>query len=56
MIKRKRAYWDSAFPGFKNLVLIKVVPGRIDVLNYNRGALGDPETWRTPSIDFRKGS
>lgn len=56
MIKRKRAYWDSAFPGFKNLVLIKVVPERMDVLNYSKGALNDPETWRTPSLDFRKSS
>jgi general stress protein 26 len=55
MIKRKRAYWDSAFPGFKNLVLIKVIPERMDVLNYSRGALGDPETWRTPSLDLKKG-
>jgi general stress protein 26 len=56
MIKRKRAYWDSAFPGFKNLVLIKVVAERMDVLNYTRGALGHPETWRTPSLDLKKGS
>jgi general stress protein 26 len=54
MIKRKRAYWDSSFPGFKNLVLIKVIPERIDVLNYSRGALGDPQTWRTPSIELKK--
>jgi general stress protein 26 len=56
MIKRKRGYWDSAFPGFKNLVLIKVIPERMDVLNYSRGALGDPETWRTPSVEFTKSS
>jgi general stress protein 26 len=56
MIKRKRAYWDSAFPGFKNLVLIKVVPERMDVLNYSRGVLSDPQTWRTPTLEFKKGS
>ncbi len=56
MIKRKRAYWDSAFPGFKNLVLIKVVPESMDVLNYGRGAVADKETWRTPTIEFKKGS
>lgn len=54
MIKRKRAYWDSAFPGFKNLVLIKVVPEYMDVLNYSRGAVADPKTWRTPSLDLKK--
>lgn len=56
MIKRKRAYWDSAFPGFKNLVLVKVVPVRMDVLNYTRGALNGTETWRTPSVEFKRGS
>ncbi|HEV2397577.1 MAG TPA: pyridoxamine 5'-phosphate oxidase family protein [Candidatus Sulfotelmatobacter sp.] len=56
MINRKRAYWDQAFPGFKNLVLIKVTPERMDVLNYSRGALNDPQTWRTPSVEFKKGS
>jgi general stress protein 26 len=50
--KRKRAYWDQAFPELKNLVLIRVVPERIDVLNYKAGANGSPETWRTPTIDF----
>ena len=55
MVKRKRGYWDSAFPGFKNLVLIKVVPEKIDVLNYSRGALADPTTWRTPTVEFKQG-
>ncbi len=52
ILKRKRAYWDQAFPGLKNLVLIKVVPERLDVLNYAKGALGDEVTWRTPSIEL----
>jgi general stress protein 26 len=50
--KRKRAYWDQAFPGLKNLVLVKVVPERIDVLNYKAGTHVNAETWRTPSIEF----
>ena len=48
--KRKRAYWDQAFPGMKNLVLIKVIPEQLDVLNYKQGAIADTVTWRTPSI------
>ncbi len=56
ILKRKRAYWDQAFPGLKNLVLIKVVPERLDVLNYKAGVQADPETWRTPSIKFGAGS
>jgi general stress protein 26 len=54
MIKRKRAYWDTAFPGFKNLVLVKVIPEHMDVLNYSRGAQNDPVTWHAPSVDFKK--
>ncbi len=52
ILKRKRAYWDQAFPGLKDLVLIKVVPERLDVLNYKAGTQPSGETWRPPSIDF----
>jgi general stress protein 26 len=52
MIKRKRGYWDSVFPEFKNLVLIKVIPEHLEVLNYSRGANGDPATWHAPSVEF----
>jgi general stress protein 26 len=52
ILKRKRAYWDQAFPGLKNLVLIKVVPERLDVVNYAAGTQPDPETWRPPFVEF----
>ncbi len=55
ILKRKRAYWDQAFPGLKNLVLIKVIPEQIDVLNYKQGVVADTVTWRTPSIDLGPG-
>jgi len=49
--KRKRAYWDQAFPpGLEGLVLIKVIPEKLDVLNYKAGVVADSVTWRTPSI------
>lgn len=54
--KRKRAYWDHAFPGLKNLVLVKVVPERLDVLNYKSGPAVSSETWRTPSIELGPGA
>jgi hypothetical protein len=50
ILARKRAYWDAAFPGLKNLVLIKVVPERIEVINYKHGLNNDPQTFRAPSI------
>jgi len=56
ILKRKRAYWDQAFPGLKNLVLIKVVPEQLDVLNYKQGVVADTVTWRTPSIELGPGA
>jgi general stress protein 26 len=50
--KRKRAYWDQAFPGLKNLTLIKVVPERLEVINYKAGLTNDPDTFRAPSVDL----
>ncbi len=50
--KRKRAYWDHAFPGLKHLVLVKIVPERLDGLSYKAGTVIDPITWRTPSLEL----
>jgi hypothetical protein len=51
--RRKRAYWDTAFPGLKHIVLIRVVPERIEVIHYARAApTAIPDTWRPPTIAF----
>jgi general stress protein 26 len=52
--KRKRAYWKQAFPDWKYLVLIKVVPEQMQVLNYKWGKYNDPVTWATPVVVFAK--
>jgi len=52
-MKRKREYWTQAFPDWKYLVLIKVIPETMDVLNYRMGMLNDPVTWKTPTVVFR---
>jgi general stress protein 26 len=52
ILKRKRDYWDTAFPGLKNLVLIKVIPERIEVVNYKAGLGADPVTFRATTIDM----
>ncbi len=51
-IKRKRDYWKYAFPDFKYLLLIKVVPERMEVINYQRGIVADSLTWMPPSVQF----
>lgn len=50
--KRKRGYWDKSFPGLKNLVLIKIVPQRLEVVSYKDNLHGDPETFRPATLDF----
>jgi general stress protein 26 len=52
ILKRKRAYWDQAFPGLKNLTLIKVIPERVEVVHYKAGLNGDPTTFAAPAIEF----
>ena len=51
-LKRKRDYWDEAFPDWKYLILIKVVPEKIEVLNYKRGLLNDTLTWQVPAVEL----
>jgi general stress protein 26 len=53
-LKRKREYWNKAFPDWKYLILIQVIPERLEVINYKRGMLNDSVTWSTPSIEFKK--
>lgn len=51
-IKRKRDYWDQSFPDFKYLMLIKVIPERIEVINYKHKMYNDPKTFEAPFIDL----
>jgi general stress protein 26 len=53
ILKRKRAYWDNAFPGLKNLVLIHVIPERLEVVYYKHGLSGDPTTFAPTAIDLK---
>ena len=48
--KRHRAYWDQAFPGQKGLVLVKIVPEHLEVINYKAGTKQDSVTWRAPNF------
>lgn len=50
--KRKRAYWDQAFPGLKHLVLVKIVPERLEIISYKDRLNADKDTWECPSVDF----
>ncbi len=50
--RHRRAYWTQAFPNDKNLVLVKIVPDRLDVIDYAAGVTADSVTWRSPSIEL----
>jgi len=54
--KRKRDYWDQAFPDKQYLVLIKVVPEQLDVLNYSRGIVNEPLDIQVPLRRFSTSS
>jgi general stress protein 26 len=49
-LKRKRDYWEQSFPDWNYLILIKIIPEKLEVLNYKCGLLNDTVTWQTPSI------
>jgi general stress protein 26 len=51
-LKRKREYWTQAFPDWKYLLLIKVVPEKIEVINYRHGLVNDTLTWKPPTVNL----
>lgn len=53
LVKKKREYWEQVVPDWENvLVLIKIVPLKIEVVNYKYKLYGNPVTWKAPSIEF----
>ena len=53
-LKRKREYWDQAFPDWKYLILIKVIPERLEVISYKHKLFNSSVTWRAPFTEFKK--
>jgi general stress protein 26 len=52
LVKMKRDYWNG-IPDWQNkFVLIKIIPKKMDVINYKHGINNDPDTFRAPSIVF----
>lgn len=53
LVKKKRDYWEQSVPDWKDvLVLIKIVPEKLEVVNYKYKLYGDPVTWKSPYIEF----
>jgi general stress protein 26 len=52
LIKKKREYWEG-IPNWQDIfVLIKIVPERLEVINYKHGINNDPNTFRAPAVEF----
>ena len=52
LLKMKRDYWDS-MKGWQDVfVLIRIIPKTMDVINYERGIVGQQGTNRSPSVEL----
>ena len=54
----KSARWKEEWGEFytdreTDYLLIQVTPEWMEVIDYSRGIVGDPETWEPPLVDFR---
>lgn len=52
-------WWKPSWAGLyadkdKDYIVIKVVPEKIEVINYALGVKGDPQTWLAPTISFKR--
>ena len=51
--KRWKEEWTQFYPDReKSYILIKVVPQKMEVINYPLGIGNEPRTWRVPSFNF----
>ncbi len=53
--KRWKDEWKDFYPDrAKDYLLIVVTPEKLEVVNVSKGILGDPHTWKPPSVSFAK--
>jgi general stress protein 26 len=55
--QKKQTYWKKEWERFyagqkEAYTLIKVVPDRLEIIDYSKGIFGDPKTWAAPSVEF----
>ena len=54
---KKSVLWKEEWKNFydqhkENYILIKVIPEKLELLNYKKGIKGDKRTWKTPAVEF----
>lgn len=53
--KRWKGEWKDFYPDrVKDYLLIVVKPERLEVVSVKKGIVGDPRTWKPPSVRFGK--
>jgi general stress protein 26 len=55
--KEKAKHWKDEWKDFypdraKDYLLIAVTPLRLEVVNVKKGIVGDPKTWKPPTVSF----
>ncbi len=55
--KEKAVWWKKEWNEFykdqkESYLLIKVIPARLEIVNYKHSIISDMETWRVPSVEF----
>ena len=56
---KKQIYWKKEWSRFyseekSNYILIKVIPDKLKLLDYQHGMLGDKNTWAVPFVEFKQ--
>ena len=55
---KKQTYWKEEWSRFysenkSNYTLIKVVPDKLEIIDYQHGITGESETWAVPFVKFK---
>ncbi len=55
--EKKAAFWKDVWDNFysnkeEQYLLIKIIPEKLEIVDYVNGIYNDKETWQTPSVEF----
>jgi general stress protein 26 len=55
---KKHTYWKKEWSRFysedkSNYTLIKVIPDKLEIIDYQHGIFGDSKTWAVPFVEFK---
>jgi general stress protein 26 len=55
--RRWKEEWEQFYVDAESdYLLIKVNPEVLEIIDYSRGIVGDPDTWRVPTVQFSPSS